>query len=70
MDLDKNKIKDLAKRVIHSKGFKVEEIERYCWMTVHEYHHGTPPVEYDIREIDEGLFLSVLEESRKIIKYN
>ena len=29
------------------------ELERCCWMVVHEHHHGVKPTEYDIREIDE-----------------
>ena len=29
------------------------ELERSCWMVVHEHHHGVKPTEYDIREIDE-----------------
>ena len=37
------------------------DIEKACWMIVHEYHHGLMPFEYDIREIDETLYLSVLE---------
>ena len=33
------------------------ELERSCWMVVHEHHHGAKPTEYDIREIDEDLDL-------------
>ena len=36
------------------------ELERSCWMVVHEHHHGVKPTEYDIREIDEDLYLAVL----------
>ena len=35
------------------------ELERSCWMVVHEHHHGVKPTEYDIREIDEDLYLAV-----------
>ena len=41
------------------------ELERSCWMVVHEHHHGMKPTEYDIREIDEDLYLEVLEAARK-----
>ena len=40
------------------------ELERCCWMVVHEHHHGVKPTEYDIREIDEQLYLAVLKEAR------
>lgn len=40
------------------------ELERCCWMVVHEHHHGVRPTEYDIREIDEDLYLAVLEQVR------
>jgi hypothetical protein len=34
--------------------------ERNCWMVVHRHVHGVLPSEYDIREIDEDLYLAVL----------
>ena len=40
------------------------ELERSCWMVVHEHHHGVKPSEYDIREIDEELYLNVLTAAR------
>ncbi|MEC8440763.1 MAG: hypothetical protein VXZ59_00425 [Cyanobacteriota bacterium] len=40
------------------------ELERCCWMVVHEHHHGVKPSEYDIREIDEELYLNVLTAAR------
>ena len=40
------------------------ELERSCWMVVHEHHHGEKPSEYDIREIDEELYLAVLNAAR------
>ena len=40
------------------------ELERSCWMVVHEHHHGVKPTEYDIREIDEQLYLTVLKGAR------
>ena len=41
------------------------ELERSCWMVVHEHHHGVKPTEYDIREIDEDLYLAVLQAARQ-----
>jgi hypothetical protein len=41
------------------------ELERSCWMVVHEHHHGVRPSEYDIREIDEELYLAVLDAARQ-----
>ena len=34
--------------------------ERNCWLAVHRHTHGALPTEYDIREIDEELYLAVL----------
>ena len=44
---------------LRMKGF---DIEKYCWMAVHEHKHGVLPSEYDIREIDEDLYLELLQE--------
>tara|TARA_Y100001968_G_C18684720_1_gene404072 strand:+ start:249 stop:455 length:207 start_codon:yes stop_codon:yes gene_type:complete len=57
-------IDTLVKRVIEISGDSKKEIERYCWMVVHEYCHGVMPSEYDIREINEDLYLALL----KIVK--
>ena len=38
--------------------------ERNCWMAVHQHVHGVLPSEYDIREIDEELYLAVLAYRR------
>jgi hypothetical protein len=38
--------------------------ERNCWMAVHQHMHGVLPSEYDIREIDEDLYLAVLAYRR------
>jgi hypothetical protein len=39
--------------------------ERNCWMAVHQHLHGVLPSEYDIREIDEDLYLAVLAYRRR-----
>ncbi len=41
------------------------DIEKACWMIVHEYHHGIMPFEYDIREIDETIYLAVLQKIKE-----
>ena len=43
-------------------GFSKNEIEKFCWMAVHEHMHGVLPSEYDIRETDEDLYLELLQE--------
>ena len=35
-------------------------------MVVHEHHHGVKPTEYDIREIDEDLYLAVLQAAKQV----
>ena len=41
------------------------ELERSCWEGVPEHHQGVKPTEYDIREIDEDLYLAVLQAARQ-----
>tara|TARA_Y100001968_G_scaffold250163_1_gene235169 strand:- start:486 stop:680 length:195 start_codon:yes stop_codon:yes gene_type:complete len=60
-------IKTLSNKAIDLSGKSKKELERTCWMVVHEYRHGTMPSEYDIREIDEELYLEVLRIAREII---
>ena len=60
-------IEEIAIRAIEIKGSSRKEIERSCWMAVHEYHHGVVPTEYDIREIDEGFYLKVLAKVKEWI---
>ena len=50
----------LALKAIKLAGSNTQEMERFCWMIVHEHRHGVKPTEYDIREIDEDLYLRVL----------
>ena len=56
---------ELSIKAIELAGSSASELERCCWMIVHEYIHGVMPVEYDIREIDESLFLSVLKKAKR-----
>ena len=60
-------IQRLSKKAIDLSGKSKKELERTCWMIVHEYKHGTMPTEYDIREIDEELYLAVLRTAKDII---
>ena len=55
-------IKALSTKVREYPRFSKEELEKFCWMAVHEYKHGVLPSEYDIREIDEELYMRLLEE--------
>ncbi len=58
-------VRDLALKAIQMSGNESNGIERCCWMIVHEYRHGVMPVEYDIRDIDETLYLNVLNYARE-----
>ena len=60
-DYPESLIKSLLLKVKKYPSFSKEEIEKFCWMAVHEYKHGVLPSEYDIREIDEGLYLELLQ---------
>ena len=60
-------IKELSEKAIELSGKSKKELERICWMIVHEYKHGAMPTEYDIREIDEELYLEVLRIAKEII---
>ena len=61
-DYSDSLIKSLLKKVLGYPRFSKGEIEKFCWMAVHEYKHGVLPSEYDIREIDEDLYLKLLQE--------
>ena len=61
-DYSKSLINSLIKNVKEYPRFSIEEIEKFCWMAVHEHKHGVLPSEYDIRDIDEALFLKLLKE--------
>ena len=60
-------IESLSKRAFVLSGQSKKELERTCWMIVHEYKHGAMPTEYDIREIDEELYLEVLRIAKDTI---
>ena len=60
-------IERLSKKAVVLSGHSKKELERTCWKVVHEYKHGAMPTEYDIREIDEELYLEVLRAAKEII---
>ena len=60
-------IEKLSKTAIDFSVMSKKELERICWMIVHEYKHGVMPTEYDIREIDEDLYLEVLRTAKEMI---
>ena len=59
-------IQRLSEKAIDLSGNSKKELERTCWMVVHEHKHGAMPSEYDIREIDEVLYLKVLRTAREM----
>ena len=55
-------IKQLCSKVRNYPRFSTKEIDKFCWMAAHEHKHGILPSEYDIREIDEDLYLLLIRE--------
>ena len=55
-------LQELCLKVKKYPRFSINEIEKFCWMAAHEHKHGVLPSEYDIREIDENLYLQLLQE--------
>ena len=66
-DYSESLIKDLCLKVKEYPKFSISEIEKFCWMAAHEHKHGILPSEYDIREMDEELYLEVLRTAKEII---
>ena len=60
-------IKSLSLKVKEYPRFSKGEVEKFCWMAAHEHKHGVLPSEYDIREIDEDLYLELLQKSKSNI---
>ena len=55
----------LVARVRELYGPSPSDLERMCWTVVHEHHHGAMPSEYDIRDVDEDLYMAVLTAVRE-----
>ena len=60
-DYSKSLLDSLYLKIKEYPRFSLREIEKFCWMAAHEYKHGVLPSEYDIREIDENLYLKLLQ---------
>ena len=60
VDYSDSLIKLLIHKVKNYPNFSENELEKFCWMAVHEHKHGMLPSEYDVREIDESLYLKLL----------
>tara|TARA_Y100001978_G_scaffold2180_1_gene1862 strand:- start:493 stop:699 length:207 start_codon:yes stop_codon:yes gene_type:complete len=65
VDYSDSLIKILISKVKNYPNFSKNDLEKFCWMAVHEHKHGMLPSEYDIREIDENLYLILLEQFKK-----
>ena len=65
-DYPESLLRKLSVKVKGYPRFSKDEIEKFCWMAVHEHKHGVLPSEYDIREIDEDLYLQLLKKLRSI----
>ena len=55
-------LESLCLKIKNYPRFSLREIEKFCWMAAHEHKHGVLPSEYDIREIDESLYLKLLQK--------
>ena len=62
VDYSDSLINLLTYKVKSYPNFSENELEKFCWMAVHEHKHGMLPSEYDIREIDETLYLKLLNK--------
>ncbi len=62
---DQDLIDKLVSIIISDLNEHRSDLEKSCWMVVHQYHHGVKPSEYDIREIDESLYLQVLKITKE-----
>ena len=66
-DYPESLVKALFLKVQEYPRFSIGDLEKFCWMAVHEHKHGVLPSEYDIREIDEELYLQLLNEFKSNI---
>ena len=61
-DFSESLLRSLFLKVKDYTRFSMQEVEKFCWMAAHEHQHGVLPSEYDIRDIDEELYLQLLQE--------
>ena len=64
-DYSDSLIKLLCSKIRNYPKFNDNEVEKFCWMAAHEHKHGVLPSEYDIREIDESLYLTLLSKIKE-----
>ena len=62
MDYSESLLEELCLKIKDYPRFSFRELEKFCWMAAHEHKHGVLPSEYDIREIDEELYLQLLQK--------
>ena len=62
IDYSDSLIKLLISKIKNYPNFSKNELEKFCWMAVHEHKHGMLPSEYDVREIEENLYLVLLKK--------
>ena len=67
VDYSESLLKTLCLKIKDYPRFSLRELEKFCWMAAHEHKHGVLPSEYDIREIDEDLYLELLQEFKSNI---
>ena len=61
-EYSKSLLETLCQKIKNYPRFSLTEFEKFCWMAAHEHKHGVLPSEYDIREIDENLYLQLLQK--------
>ena len=66
MSSDSEKVEYLIMRIQTLYGDDPKDLERLSWMVVHEDLHGVMPSEYDIREVNERLYLQVLSKAKEV----
>ena len=64
-EFSESTIDALFEKVKAYPRFVINEKEKFCWMAAHEFKHGVLPSEYDIRDIDEELYLQLLQKFKK-----
>ena len=65
MNYSDSLLDSLSLKIKDYPRFSLNEIEKFCWMAAHEHKHGVLPSEYDIMEIDENLYLKLLQKFKE-----
>ena len=56
----------MIKTVKEYPRFSKGEIEKFCWMAVHEHKHGVLPSEYDIRDHIKKINVTINGETLRV----